>query len=80
MMTKRGSQTREPIENTDLVFLRFAPDGDDRVLRDFTDDSTRLHYELWTPSDDYAGYVIVIGGVGHEFVRRLTEAEVLAMP
>lgn len=72
----RGSQVRENIESTDLVFLRFAPDGDARVLRDIRD----RHYELWTPNDHYAGYVIVLGGLGHEFVRRLSEAEVLAMP
>lgn len=74
--TRRGSQTREDISTTDLVFLRFAPDGDNRVLWDIRDG----HYELWAPKDDYAGYVIVIGGTGHEFVRELSEAAVLAMP
>jgi hypothetical protein len=76
-MIKRGSQIREVIEDTDMVFLRFAPDDQGRVLRDSMNPDT---FELWYPRDDHSGYVIVIAGLGHEFVRSLSEAEVLEMP
>ncbi len=74
-MIKRGSQLREPIEDTEFVFLRM--DGKHhRVVRSTED----RHYELWAENDGFAGYVMIISGVGHEFVRSLSEPEVLAMP
>lgn len=73
----QGSQTREQIENTkyEVVFrdehyvlsengttLKYGPDV---VLFN----QTTRKFELWTERNDYAGYVIVIDGIGFEFVR-----------
>jgi hypothetical protein len=69
MITKRGSQNREPIEDTSYVILKTWPQVDlgHVVLRDA--DTGRD--ELWVKRDDYAGYVIEINGRGYEFVRGL---------
>lgn len=76
MMTRRGSQTREPIEDTDYVIDATWPDvdRDSIVLRDADG-----HRTLWYRNDGYAGYVIVIAGqgvrvwpdAGHDGDRRL---------
>jgi hypothetical protein len=80
MIKQIGSQTREPIEDTEysikfrdehLVLsadgVRRMEDGPDVVL---LNKETGIS-ELWTKKDDSAGYVVVIGGVGFEFVRSL---------
>ena len=75
-----GSQTREPIEDTEYTIqfrdehlvlsargVRRLEPGPDAVL---LNKETGIS-ELWTERDDYAGYVIVIDGKGFEFVRSL---------
>lgn len=75
-----GSQTREPIKDTEyrLKFMdehmilgtngvKRMENGPDAVL---FNPVTGLS-ELWTQKDDFAGYVIEIDGIGYEFVRSL---------
>lgn len=75
-----NSQTRERIEDTNyeikfrdehLVLtatgVQGIEDGPDAVL---LNKETGIS-ELWTMRDDFAGYVIEIGGIGYEFVRSL---------
>ncbi|MHA1146453.1 MAG: hypothetical protein ACTSRW_17075 [Candidatus Helarchaeota archaeon] len=80
MIKRIGSQTREPIEETEYE-VKFRDEhlvltangvhefefGPDAVL---FNKKTGIS-ELWTERDDFAGYVIEIGGVGFEFVRDL---------
>jgi len=75
-----GSQTREPIEETEYI-VRFIDEhlvlsetgvyqlesGPDVVLLNKKTDRE----ELWTKNDDFAGYVIEIGGKGYEFVKEI---------
>lgn len=64
-----GSQTREPIEDTEYELLEFVEysSGRDAILIN-KETKTR---ELWVQRDDFAGYVIEINGKGFEFVRSL---------
>lgn len=69
-MEKIGSQIREKIEDTQYTIDVIEGDkitGHNALL--LTADGK---LELWTEKDDYAGYVIVIDGVGYEFVRTIT--------
>jgi len=67
--TKRGSQTREPIEETSYRLVSSWPEqGIGEVILE--DEDKR---ELWVKRNDYSGYVIVINGCGYEFVRSLEE-------
>jgi hypothetical protein len=68
MMTKRGSQMREPIEETEYRVVSTWPNVE-RGCVVLADESGKR--ELWTKRDDYAGYVVVIHGRGYEFVRSL---------
>ena len=69
MITKRGSQSREPLNESGYVIDATWPDVDrgSIVLRDVETGKR----ELWHLSDDYAGYVIEIEGCGYEFGRSL---------
>lgn len=66
-IVKSGSQTSEPIELTDYVVVQKK--GNEIVLRD-----TKLNKkELWSHSQDFAGYCVRIGQKNYEFVRTITE-------
>jgi hypothetical protein len=49
-----------------------AYDGERAIL---ADEDGQL--EVWAASDDYAGYVVEIGGIGHGFVRQLMHGELV---
>jgi hypothetical protein len=68
--SKRGSQIREPLADTDYELVS-RPNKSDVLLREKGSDKL----ELWTERDDYAGYVIEIDGVGYEFVGEPTQKE-----
>ena len=63
MITKRGSQNREPIGDTEYKVSSALSAG--QVV--LVDEVGRC--ELWIANDNFAGYVIEIGGIGYEFVR-----------
>lgn len=67
MITVRGSQRREPIEETDYRIISSWPDLD--IGEVILQDEHTHHRELWVKRNDFAGYVIVINGNGYEFVR-----------
>jgi len=58
-----GSQNREKIEDTDYEVVKTLAGGE-VILKD----KTNGKLELWAESDDFAGYVIEINGMGYEFV------------
>ena len=60
------SQTRDELVDTEYQIVRKAPKG--FILRDSCG-----NLELWVEKDDYAGYVIVLEGKGHEFVCTVKE-------
>lgn len=62
----RGSQTREPIEDTEYRLLARPKDRIAILHNTLTDD-----LEEWSANDDHAGYTIVIGRWGYEFGRTL---------
>ena len=62
-ITARGSQNREPLAESGYTLLAKNEDGD-VILMD--EDGKK---ELWAAKDDFAGYVLEIDGIGHEFVR-----------
>lgn len=65
-ITTRGSQSREPIEETEYHVVSRYP-LTDRGFLILQDDAGKR--ELWACNDDFAGYVIVVDGCGYEFVR-----------
>jgi len=69
MIEHIGSQTREPIEDTENELLEFVEylSGRDAILLN-TENGIK---ELYIERVDYAGYVVVIDGKGFEFVRSL---------
>lgn len=77
-----GSQTRERIEDTEYELVSIDehtvinehgshkaeyPQSREAIL-EVTDTGKQ---ELWVESDDFAGYVIEIDGIGYEFIRSL---------
>ncbi len=60
-----GSQKRESLKESGYKVLRRSKD--EAVLEDRETGKA----ELWIANDDFAGYVIEIAGVGHEFARSL---------
>ena len=64
----RVSQRREGFREAGYILRAY--DGDRAILED---EDGQL--EFWAASDDYAGYVVEIGGIGHEFVRQLMHGE-----
>lgn len=62
-----GSQTRENLRDSGYKVLRRSKEF--AIL----EDRETGQVEYWAPNDHYAGYVIEIGGIGHEFVRTITE-------
>ena len=71
-MVVRGSQIREELEASGYELLETLADGE-VVLLDMEGKE-----ELWVENDDYAGYVVVINGVGHEFVCTLSAPHVFS--
>lgn len=67
-MKQIGSQRRESISESG--YKLYAIGGDFAILE--TKDGK---LELWYPNNDFAGYVIDIGGIGYEFARDYQEAE-----
>ena len=72
MIKKIGSQTREPIEETEYELLELVeyleyPSGRDAILLNKKTGAK----ELFTERDDFAGYVIEINGTGFEFIRQI---------
>lgn len=61
-MKKIGSQTRELLEDSGYKLVHTMNGSRDAILEN---DEGR---ELWSESDDFAGYVIVIFGIGYEFI------------
>lgn len=62
-------QIRDNIEDTEYtldVIEGNETTGHNAILKT---ESGKL--ELWTERDDFAGYVVVIDGIGYEFVRTL---------
>jgi hypothetical protein len=66
-ITRRGSQTREPIEDTDYEVV--SKTEDEVILKD----KETGKKEVWVEKDDFAGYVIEIGGRGYEFTHGVNE-------
>ncbi|MFC1718227.1 hypothetical protein ACFL6S_31515 [Candidatus Poribacteria bacterium] len=64
-MQQYGSQIRETLEEAGLEFIRWSWAGKEAILRDIES----RKQELWAASDDYAGYVVEINGIGYEFLR-----------
>jgi hypothetical protein len=62
-MKQRGSQFCETLEESEYIIAGRVEDS--AILQDLTDG----HYDLYVENDDYAGHVIVIDGIGYEFVR-----------
>ena len=67
MATRRGSQYREQLEESD--YRVHERRSDTEVI--LVDTDTGLH-ELWVMNDDFAGYVIEIDGKGYEFVSSVS--------
>ena len=67
MITKRGSQNREPLAESGYTLL--SKKGNEVILEEGGIP------ELWTKRDDYSGYVIEIDGVGYEFVRSALQGD-----
>jgi len=66
MIKRFGSQSREPIEESEYSLLRKLDQGEVILL-----DKTNGHQELWSQNNNFAGYVIEIDGIGYEFVTSL---------
>jgi hypothetical protein len=65
-MKKYGSQTRESLRGSGYKLIKKS--GKEAILQDREDG----HFELWMKNNHFAGYVIVIDGIGYEYVSRTT--------
>ena len=59
------SQVRETLEESGCSLVALTPHDGEVILKD----NDLKTFQVWQRRDDYAGYVIVINGVGYEFVR-----------
>ena len=66
-----GSQAREKIEDTDEKYKLVSKKGREVIL--YNPDTKE--YESWDMNDDFAGYVIEIGGKGFEFAHTIPKHE-----
>lgn len=66
-MKQIGSQIRDNIEDTEYTLDII--EGNKTTGRNALLLNAENELELWTENDNYAGYVIVIDGIGYEFVR-----------
>ncbi len=64
MITIRYSQSREPIEDTAYRVV-----SDRRKHSVVLVNTSNGRHEVWHRNDDFSGYVLVINGIGYEFVR-----------
>lgn len=77
MITRVGSQNREPIADTEYIVIGKEIGVKDKTVMDvILQDQESGQEELWTANDDYAGYVIVIDGIGFEYVQTLTKGDI----
>lgn len=67
-MDTLGSQTREDINESNIYSLLAGPNKDGEVT---IHNTITGNCEIWTANDDFAGYVLVIHGIGYEFVKSL---------
>jgi hypothetical protein len=65
MITKRGSQNREPLSESGYHLKGWITLG--VAVLQANDDETQQ--EVWFANDDHAGYTIEIDSVGYEFAR-----------
>jgi hypothetical protein len=68
-----GSQRRETLTEGGYTLRAYDAETGQAIL---AEEDGQL--EVWAASDDYAGYVVEIGGTGHEFVRQLMHEELEA--
>lgn len=71
-MKHAGSQIKETLEEANYSI--YDKDSPDEIILQDNDTGT---YELWAPNDQYAGYVIEIAGVGHEFIHEIADIELI---
>jgi hypothetical protein len=64
------SQNREKIEDSDYELVEKRSNGSAVIFNPSLD-----NYELYQQNDHYSGWVLVIDGIGYEFVRDLHESE-----
>ncbi len=62
-----GSQIREDITKDDTYTLVEDHDNNDGEIIVFN--KVTQKQEIWIENDQYAGYVLVVNGIGYEFVR-----------
>ena len=65
MITKHGSQNREPLNESGYKFVGYLGEDKRRIVIQTCDSQP----EIWGLNDDYAGYVIEFNGMGYEFIR-----------
>ena len=61
-----NKQVRESLEKAGFELVE--KNGDEVILKEIE----TLNLELWVKSDDAAGYVVEIDGIGYEFVSSLS--------
>lgn len=66
MITKRGSQNREPLNESGYRFVGYLSEDKTTIVLQSTDGSQT---EIWGLNDDHAGYTIEVEGKGFEFIR-----------
>jgi hypothetical protein len=69
-MKKVGSQIRESLRESDYKLVKKS--GKEAILQDKDDG----HFERWVKNDHFAGYVVVIDGVGYEYTSRVPAPKV----
>ena len=67
-MEARGSQLRQELELSGMTIYAFTG-SHDLASEVLLEERGTRKLELWRRNDSYAGYVIVIDGVGYEFAR-----------
>jgi hypothetical protein len=65
-------QFRETLDEAGYSLCGTLPDGS-VIVKEYGGP-----LEVYHPNDNYAGHVLVIGNVGHEFVRTATTTDILA--
>ncbi len=71
-MKQIGSQMRETLKEANYSI--YDKDFPDEII--LQDNNTGI-YELWAPNDDYAGYVIEINGIGHEYIHDIDDINLI---
>lgn len=68
------SQNRETLEQANATLFGYLPDGEVLVKEDDGPDGIKVYF----PHDDNPGYTLEINGIGHEFARTATPADLEA--